>query len=109
MHTGIEITDNGHVIRFPNIELVINPGLFEAKIPIHKFFPVSVDIGPNAQIEQFYIDGKYERIHIDIKATMIPSMTPMAHYRSIDDDIDAKFFCDVGVWLTRVLRFDNSI
>lgn len=109
VHTGIDLTDNGHVLRFPNIELVINPGFFEARVPIHKFLPVSVDIGRNAKIEKLHIDGKYERIHLDCKATIIPSKTSMAHYRSIDDVLDAKFFCDVGVWLTRILRFDNSI
>ena len=78
-------------------------------IPLHNFFPVSVDIGKNANLK-VRVDGKKKRMEISLWTLVTPLKLDRDRLKSVkneDDDYEknAKFFCDVGKWVTKLGRF----
>jgi len=109
VRTGLELSNLGSVIEFPGIELVVNPGPLQIVFPFDQFdHNVNLDIGHNAKIEHLFIDGRRRQFHFSGRATITPKrIDHIAQYRSADDIISAKFSCDLGRWVTRVLGFKN--
>lgn len=114
VRTGIAVSSHGHVLKFPGIEMVLNPGtpLLEVVLPLHRWQRVDVDIGNDAVIEAISIDGKRKRITISLSATVVrtPSVRPagLTSYKQRSDAFSAKYSCDMGEWLTNLWKLKEA-
>ncbi|CAB9522879.1 expressed unknown protein [Seminavis robusta] len=103
VRSGIAFKNRGHVIAFPGLELSLSPdmGLF---VPIPN---VELDVGHNARMRELVIDGTKKFLKLGFSVTITPEHTRKLseEYTQCSDSFSAKFFYDVGRWLTRIGRF----
>lgn len=113
--TGLRTSNCGQILHFPGIEMhlfpirdIIPESPPILNIPLHKFFPVDLDIGKNANLK-VRVDGKRRRLHVSLWALVTPFKLDRDRVKSSGGERDyeknAKFYCDVGRWVTKIGRF----
>jgi len=91
-------------LTFPGLEISLNRdiGFFVPVVPT-----LDLDVGHNARFRRIVIDGKKKQIQLDASVTITPDRTIrlMQDYKQSSDAFSARFFYDVGRWLTRLGKF----
>jgi hypothetical protein len=104
VRSGISFSNQGHVLTFPGLEVCLNRdiGLFVPVPPT-----IDLDVGHNARFRRILIDGKRKLVKVDASVTITPDRTIrlMQEYKQSSEAFSARFFYDVGQWLTRVGKF----
>jgi len=104
VRSGISFASRGHVLTFPGLEISLNRdiGFFVPVVPT-----LDLDVGHNARFRRIVIDGKKKQIQLDASVTITPDRTIrlMQDYKQSSDAFSARFFYDVGRWLTRLGKF----
>mmetsp|Transcript_46758 Transcript_46758/g.52293 ORF Transcript_46758/g.52293 Transcript_46758/m.52293 type:complete len:574 (+) Transcript_46758:185-1906(+) len=106
VRTGISRSNRGHVLTFPGLEISLNRdiGLFVPVVPT-----LDLDVGHNTIFHSVVIDGKQKQLKIEASVTITPSHTLrlMQDYVQTRDAFSARFFYDVGRWLTKMGNFSK--
>jgi len=118
--TGLKTSTSGQILHFPEIEMHFFPirDIFPnvkpsiLNIPLYKFFPVDLDIGQNANLK-VRVDGKRRRLEVSMWAFVTPQKLDRERWKSFrktsleesEYKKNAKFYCDVGRWVTKIGRF----
>ncbi len=92
------------MLTFPGLEVSLNRdfGLFVPVMPT-----LDLDVGHNARFKRILIDGQRKLVKVDASVTITPYRTIrlMKNYKQSSEAFSAKFFYDVGQWLTRIGNF----
>jgi len=106
VRTGISRSNRGHVLTFPGLEISLNRdiGLFVPVVPT-----LDLDVGHNTIFHSVVIDGKQKQLKIEASVTITPESTVrlMQDYVQTSDAFSARFFYDVGRWLTKIGNFSK--
>jgi hypothetical protein len=104
VRTGLASESRGHVLTFPGLEVSLarGLGLFVPVLPT-----VDLDVGHNAIFRRIDIDGINKMITLDATVTITPDRTLrlLKDYVQGSEAYAARFFYDVGRWLTRLGNF----
>jgi len=111
VRTELSASHLGHVLDFPGMEMVLNPGsALQVVVPLHLLHSVSLDIGENACLDTLIVDSRRKWIEVSMRAVVTPSehgLPPKVLYRRRYGGVWAKYSCDVAKWITTVGRFSR--
>lgn len=108
VQSRIAHSSSGHVISFNDIEISSSliPNLPE--IPLRKIRSYDIDLGSNTQLRCINLDAGQKRLTLNGKFTITPDQTlKLNKYQQTMESYSAKFYFDVGRWLTRIGRFND--
>ena len=104
VRTGLAAESRGHVLTFPGLEVSLarELGIFVPVLPT-----VDLDVGHNAVFRKIHIDGIKKEISLDATVTITPDRTLqlLKDYVQGSEAYAARFFYDVGRWLTELGNF----
>ena len=101
----MSFSSRGHVLTFPGLEVALNRdiGLFVPVVP-----EIDLDVGHNAQFHSIDIDGKAKTIGLSARVTITPESTlRLNQYEQSNESFSARFFYDIGQWLTNIGNFSK--
>jgi hypothetical protein len=109
VRTGLAISGGGHILEFPGMEMIVNPGPLQIVLPLHRLHPVSLCVGQDARFERIAIDGRRKQLKLSVRATITPSTLAKERSTHFSDKRAtaipyAKYSCDLGGWLTNLCR-----
>jgi hypothetical protein len=117
VRTGLQVSRGGHVLQFPGLRVVLNPGTpLQTVLPLHLVHKVELDLGDRASIDRVVIDGRRKQIRLSATVSVTPGRnggTAAAarggggggggRGRAVAAIVRrAKYACDVGRWLTNL-------
>lgn len=115
VRTGLAVARGGHVVQFPGLRVVLNPGPLQTVVPLHLLHKVELDLGDRASIGKVQIDGRRKQIRLSATVSVTPRGIAAASPRRRGAAVGgaaaaivkrAKYACDVSRWLTS-LSFTN--
>lgn len=115
VRTGLQVSRGGHVLQFPGLQVLLNPGPLQTILPLHLVHKVELDLGDKASIGKVEIDGRRKQIRLSATVSVTPrgssSAATAAGGRRGGNAVGgaaaaivkrAKYACDVGRWLTNL-------
>jgi len=115
VRTGLQVSRGGHVVQFPGLRVVLNPGTpLQTVLPLHLVHKVELDLGDRASIDRVVIDGRRKQIRLSATVSVTPgrnggTAAPTrgggggGRGRAVAAIVRrAKYACDVGRWLTNL-------
>ena len=115
VRTGLAAARGGHVVQFPGLRVVLNPGPLQTVVPLHLLHKVELDLGDRASIGKVQIDGRRKQIRVSATVSVTPRGIAAASPRGRRAAVGgaaaaivkrATYAFDIGRWLTS-LSFTN--
>ena len=115
VRTGLAVARGGHVVQFPGLRVVLNPGPLQTVVPLHLLHKVELDLGDRASIGKVQIDGRRKQIRLSATVSVTPRGIAAASPRRRGAAVGgaaaaivkrATYAFDIGRWLTS-LSFTN--
>ena len=113
VRTGLAVARGGHVVQFPGLRVVLNPGPLQTVVPLHLLHKVELDLGDRASIGKVRIDGRRKQIRLSATVSVTPrgiaasNGPPRGRGAAVGGAAAAIvkraiYYCDVGRWLTNL-------